>query len=96
MAIACTKFPSNISSAASSRNESILMSNARTELESAIEDLALALIDSGDIKAVMMSKDDYGNVRITLVEGRETSNKVHFGTVEHASRRLRRTHDMQI
>ena len=60
-------------------------------LEKSIEQLGVTLLDSQDVKAVMMSKDEAGNVMITLVEGTETSHKVKFGRVERRSRSLVRS-----
>jgi hypothetical protein len=57
-------------------------------LESCLESLGKQLLDTDDIKAVMMSKDENGDVVITLVEGREESHKVKFGRVDQASRSL--------
>ena len=55
-----------------------------------IERLGVALLDQKDVKAVMMARDDFGNVAITLVEGIEESRKVRFGVVERCSRILSR------
>lgn len=55
-----------------------------------VEQLAAALLDRKDVKAVMMAKDELGNVAITLVEGIEESHKVRFGMVERCSRMLTR------
>jgi len=57
-------------------------------LDSCIEQLAVQLLDSADVKAVMMSKDDNGDIIITLVEGREDSHKIKFGKVDGRSRSL--------
>jgi hypothetical protein len=57
-------------------------------LEGAIEQLGLSMLDSKDVKAVMMSKDDYGNIAITLVQGIDRSHKVRFGSIERCSRTL--------
>lgn len=60
----------------------------RRTLDSCLEQLGAQLLETDDVKAVMMSKDDNGDVLITLVEGREDSHKVRFGRVDHASRML--------
>lgn len=59
--------------------------------DSCVERLGVALLDRKDVKAVMMAKDEFGNVAITLVEGIEESHKVRFGTVERCSRVLTRS-----
>ena len=64
--------------------------NPEPQFDARVEQLALALLDSKGIKAVMMAKDERGNVSITLVEGTEESHKVRFGTVERRSRVLTR------
>ncbi|MGD9805862.1 MAG: hypothetical protein AB7E81_03580 [Hyphomicrobiaceae bacterium] len=61
---------------------------SKRTLDSCLEQLGAQLLDSDDVKAVMMSKDDDGNVIITLVEGREDSHKVKFGRVDRRSKRL--------
>jgi len=58
--------------------------------DSCVEQLGVALLDRRDVKAVMMAKDEFGNVAITLVEGIEDSHKVRFGMVERCSRMLTR------
>lgn len=60
----------------------------KRSLEGAIEELGLRMLDSADLKAVMMSKDDYGNIAITLVRGTDQSHKVRFGSIERCSRTL--------
>ena len=62
----------------------------QSSLVISIEKLALALLDCCDVKAVMMAKDEDGNITITLVEGVEESHKVRFGTVGRRSRILTR------
>jgi hypothetical protein len=59
-------------------------------LESCLESLGKQLLDTADVKAVMMSKDENGDVVITLVEGRQESHKVKFERVNQASRSLTR------
>jgi hypothetical protein len=61
-------------------------------LEVCIEQLGKELIDAAGIKAVMMSKNEDGDVIITLVEGTEESHKVKFGRVDRKSRTLSRHH----
>lgn len=61
---------------------------SKRTLDSCLQKLATQLLDTSDVKAVMMSKDDNGDVLITLVEGREDSHKVKFGRVDRASRLL--------
>lgn len=61
---------------------------SKRTLDTCLEQLAKQLLVSADVKAVMMSKDDSGDVLITLVEGREDSHKVKFGRVDHASKSL--------
>lgn len=63
------------------------MSSKRT-LDECLAQLGEQLLDTDDVKAVMMSKDDNGDVLITLVEGREDSHKVKFGRVDRKSRAL--------
>ena len=57
-------------------------------LEASIEQLGTQLLDATGIKAVMMSKNEDGDVIITLVEGTEESHKVKFGRVDRKSRTL--------
>ena len=64
--------------------------STKLTLDECIEQLGVALLDCKDVKAVMMAKDDAGNIAITLVEGIEESHKVRFGTVERRSRNLTR------
>jgi len=61
--------------------------NRRT-LDSCLEQLGKQLLGADDVKAVMMSKDDSGDVLITLVEGREDSHKVRFGRVDSKTKAL--------
>jgi hypothetical protein len=62
------------------------------KLEACIEQLGTELLDATGIKAVMMSKNEDGDVIITLVEGTEDSHKVKFGRVDRKSRTLSRHH----
>jgi hypothetical protein len=55
-------------------------------LEDCLEQLGKGLLESPTVKAVMMSKDDNGDVIITLVEGAEDSHNVKFGRVDRRSR----------
>lgn len=57
-------------------------------LDNCLEQLGKQLLEADNVKAVMMSKDDNGDVLITLVEGREDSHKVKFGRVDLKSRSL--------
>jgi len=59
-------------------------------LEECLKELGTHLLDSEGLKAVMMSKNEDGDVLITLVEGIEESHKVKFGRVDHRSRSLER------
>ena len=47
--------------------------------ESYVEQLGVALLDRKDVKAVMMAKDEFGNVAVTLVEGIEILTKSGSG-----------------
>jgi hypothetical protein len=62
----------------------------RRSLEECLKDLGTHLLDTEGLKAVMMSKNDDGDVFITLVEGTEESHKVKFGRVDRHSRTLER------
>ena len=57
-------------------------------LAGCLEELGKELLESPTVKAVMMSKDDNGDVIVTLVEGVEESHKVKFGRVDRRSRSL--------
>ena len=59
-------------------------------IEASLEQLGTQFLDAVGIKAVMMSKNEDGDVIITLVEGTEESHKVKFGRVDRKSRRLSR------
>ena len=59
-------------------------------IEATLEQLGTQLLDAAGIKAVMMSRNEDGDVIITLVEGTEESHKVKFGRVDRKSRRLSR------
>jgi hypothetical protein len=72
-------------------------------LKMTLEQLGLQVLDDEALKAVMISKDEVGDVVITLVEGVEESHKVKFGRIDRRSRTLiphspereRRSHDTQ-
>ena len=64
----------------------------KPKLETSIERLGKELLDAVGIKAVMMSKNEDGDVVITLVEGTEESHKVKFGRVDRKSRMFSRHH----
>jgi hypothetical protein len=55
-------------------------------LKSCVKQLGDQLLDNEDLKAVMMSKSEDGDVIITLVEGIEESHKVRFGRIDWRSR----------
>ena len=55
-------------------------------LASSLKQLGDQLLDNEALKAVMISKDDAGDIVITLVEGIEESHKVKFGRIDRRSR----------
>ena len=55
-------------------------------LASSLKQLGDQLLDNEALKAVMISKDDAGDIVITLVEGVEESHKVKFGRIDRRSR----------
>jgi hypothetical protein len=55
-----------------------------------LQQLGLQVLDDEALKAVMISKDEAGDIVITLVEGIEESHKVKFGRIDRRSRTLRR------
>ncbi len=57
---------------------------------SSIEQLGAAMLDDGDVKAVMMSLDEAGDITVTLVKGNEhdVSQKVRVGVIDRHQRRL--------
>jgi len=57
-------------------------------LKMSLQQLGLHLLDDEALKAVMISKDEAGDVVITLVEGIEESHKVKFGRIDRQSRTL--------
>ena len=57
-------------------------------LKMSLQQLGLQVLDDEALKAVMISKDEAGDVVITLVEGIEESHKVKFGRIERQSRTL--------
>jgi hypothetical protein len=60
--------------------------------EACLEQLGKALLAAPTIKAVMMSKNEDGDVIITFVEGTEESHKVKFGRIDRRSGSLSRQH----
>jgi hypothetical protein len=57
-------------------------------LKMSLQHLALRVLDDEALKAVMISKDEAGDVSISLVEGIEESHKVKFGRIDRQSRTL--------
>jgi hypothetical protein len=57
-------------------------------LKMSLQQLGLHLLDDEALKAVMISKDETGDIVITLVEGIEESHKVRFGRIKRQSRIL--------
>ena len=57
-------------------------------LKMSLQQLGLQVLDDEALKAVMISKDEAGDVVITLVEGIEESHKVKFGRIKRHSRTL--------
>jgi hypothetical protein len=55
-------------------------------LTSSLKQLGDQLLDNAALKAVMISKDDAGDIVITLVEGIDESHKVKFGRIDRRSR----------
>ena len=55
-------------------------------LTSSLRQLGDQLLDNAGLKAVMISKDDAGDIVITIVEGIEESHKVKFGRIDRRSR----------
>jgi hypothetical protein len=55
-------------------------------LTSSLRQLGDQLLDNEALKAVMISKDDAGDIVITLVEGIDESHKVKFGRIDRRSR----------
>jgi len=53
-----------------------------------LQQLGLQVLDDEALKAVMISKDEAGDIVITLVEGIEESHKVKFGRIDRRSRTL--------
>ena len=60
----------------------------RRTLHQCLVELGLRVLDSDDLKAIMISKNDDGDVQITLVEGKEQSHKVRFGRINSSTREL--------
>jgi hypothetical protein len=57
-------------------------------LKTSLQQLALQVLDDEALKAVMISKNEAGDIVITLVEGIEESHKVKFGRIDRRSRTL--------
>jgi hypothetical protein len=57
-------------------------------LKMCLQQLGLQVLDDEALKAVMISKDEVGDVAITLVAGIEESHKVKFGCIDRQSRTL--------
>ena len=57
-------------------------------LERCLKQLGDQLLDNEALKAVMISRNEVGDVVITLVEGLEESHKVRFGHIDRRSRIL--------
>jgi hypothetical protein len=57
-------------------------------LKMCLEQLGLLVLDDDALKAVMISKNEAGDVVITLVEGIEESHKVKFGRIDRRTRVL--------
>jgi hypothetical protein len=57
-------------------------------LESCLKQLGDQLLDNEALKAAMISRNEAGDVVITLVEGIEESHKVKFGHIDRRSRML--------
>jgi hypothetical protein len=57
-------------------------------LQTSLQQLGLQVLDDESLKAVMISKNEAGDVVITLVEGIEESHKVKFGRIDRRSRTL--------
>jgi hypothetical protein len=53
-----------------------------------LQQLGLQVLDDEALKAVMISKDEAGDIVIALVEGIEESHKVKFGRIDRRSRTL--------
>jgi hypothetical protein len=57
-------------------------------LKMSLQQIGLQVLDDEALKAVMISKDEAGDIVITLVEGIEESHKVKFGRIDRRSRTL--------
>jgi hypothetical protein len=57
-------------------------------LKMSLQQLGLQVLDDDALKAVMISKNEAGDVVITLVEGIEESHKVKFGRIDRRLRTL--------
>ena len=61
----------------------------RRTLNQCLVELSVRVLEADDLKAVMISKNEDGDVQITLIEGREVSHKVKFGRIDHKTGMLR-------
>ena len=57
-------------------------------LKTSLQQLGLRMLDDEALKAIMISKNEDGDVVITLVAGIEESHKVKFGRIDRRSRTL--------
>ena len=57
-------------------------------LKMCLQQLGLQVLDDEALKAVMISKNEAGDIVITLVEGIVESHKVKFGRIDRQSRTL--------
>ena len=57
-------------------------------LKICLQQLGLQVLDDDALKAVMISRNEAGDVVIALVEGIEDSHKVKFGRIDRRSRTL--------
>ncbi len=53
-----------------------------------VEQLGAAMLDEGDVKAVMMSFNDDGDIAVSLVKGKDESHKVRLGVIDRRRRTL--------
>ena len=58
----------------------------RRTLNQCLVELGVRMLEAVELKAVMISKNDDGDIQITLVEGREESHKIKFGRIDHTTR----------
>lgn len=69
---------------------------SRRTLHQCLIDLGMKVLDEDGLKAVMISKNDDGDVQITLIEGGDESKKVRFGRINGQTRQLTRDHPKSI